>query len=126
MDYDYAIERYDYNRIDRLNTLIKLDTYWKDVKKLTRNVTSDHAIGRWQCLAEVRFEELKKQTLAKYNKELLYLSNELGANYFNQIMQLIKSGNISDIPSDTFGTPQLNVIYELDRDYKQLKSLNLI
>lgn len=33
-------------------------TFWDDVRKLCRGVTSDHAIGRWQCLAENRFKEL--------------------------------------------------------------------
>lgn len=34
------------------------DTFWNDVRKMTRNVHSDHVIGIWQCLAEVRFNEL--------------------------------------------------------------------
>lgn len=126
MNYDYAIERHDYNRIDRLNTLIKLDTYWKDVKKLTRNVTSDHAIGRWQCLADARFEELKKQALDNYNKIAIYLSNELGTSYFNNVILMIKMDKIRELPTEKFGTLQLNMIYELNKLHNQLKDMGLI
>lgn len=126
MNYDYAIERYDYNRIDKLNTIIDLSIYWREVKKLTRNVTSDHAIGRWQCLAEARFEELKKQTLDNYNKISIYLSNELSASYFNNIILMIKMDKISELPTDKFGNHQLNMIYELNKIHNQLKTVGLI
>lgn len=46
------------SRIDKLNTLTNVNTFYDDVRKITRNVKSDHAIKRWQCLADVRFNEL--------------------------------------------------------------------
>ena len=58
MDYSWAIEQRDIAKIDKLNKLTNINTFWDDVRKLTRNVTSDHMMGRWQCLAEARFKEL--------------------------------------------------------------------
>lgn len=58
--YDYAMEKRDISRIDKLNTLTNKETFWDDVRKFTKNVTSDHSIGRWQCLAECRWNELNQ------------------------------------------------------------------
>lgn len=58
MDYSYAIEKRDYKRIDKLNQLNNSKTFWNDLRKLTKQVKSDHGISRWVCLAEVRFKEL--------------------------------------------------------------------
>jgi len=58
MTYDYAMERNDYKRIDKLNTLTNVDTFYDDVRKLVKNVHSDHTIKRWQCLADARYDEL--------------------------------------------------------------------
>lgn len=60
MTYAYAIEKRDISKIDKLNKLNNIETYWDDVRKLTRNITSDHSIKRWQCLADARFNELQK------------------------------------------------------------------
>lgn len=53
-----AIEPKDWTRIERLMNLNNKETFWEDVKKLTKQVYSSHSINRWQCLAEQRFEEL--------------------------------------------------------------------
>lgn len=53
-------EKRDVSRIAKLVALKNKETFWDDVRKLVKNVTSDHAIKRWQVLAEVRYEELKK------------------------------------------------------------------
>ena len=53
--FDYAMEVRDYAKIEKLNALTNPETFWDDVRKLTKNVTSDHSIGRWQCLAEARY-----------------------------------------------------------------------
>ena len=58
MTYDRAIEKRDYAKIDKLNTLTNKETFWDDVRKFTKNVTSCHADSRWQCLAEYRWNEL--------------------------------------------------------------------
>lgn len=56
-DYSRAIEKRDYSKIDKLYAIVTdanttKENYWDKVRKLTKRVTSDHAIGRWQCLAE--------------------------------------------------------------------------
>ena len=55
----YALEKRDYNRISKLNTLTDSQTFWQDVRKMTKHVESDHAIRAWQRLAEQRYNELK-------------------------------------------------------------------
>lgn len=58
MTYQYAIEKRDISRIDKLNTLMNIQTYWDDVRQFTKNIKSDHSIKRWKCLADVRYSEL--------------------------------------------------------------------
>ncbi len=58
MTYNYAFEKRDYLRIDKLNGLNDSETFWDSVRKFTGHLTSDHAIKRWQHLAEIRFSEL--------------------------------------------------------------------
>ncbi len=55
------LEYHDYGRIEKLKKLNNLDTFWDDVRKLVRGITSDHSIKRWQCLAEQRYEELENE-----------------------------------------------------------------
>lgn len=57
---EYVMEARDIGRITKLNTLTNPNTFWADVKKLTRNTYGDHALNRWQVLAEIRYEEIKK------------------------------------------------------------------
>ena len=56
--YKHAVELRDYGKIDKLNALTSVDTFWDDVRRLCKRVTSDHYIGRWQALAEIRYCEL--------------------------------------------------------------------
>ena len=60
MTYYEAIEIKDLKRIDKLNNLTDKKVFWRDVRKLTRAVHSDHALNRWQVLAETRFNELER------------------------------------------------------------------
>lgn len=57
---DYAIEKRDYARIDKLNAINKSSDVFANVRKWGRNA-GDHASGRWQILAEARYDELKEQ-----------------------------------------------------------------
>ena len=59
--YEYAMERNDYRRIEKLNGLHNPETFWDDVRKLTKNVNSDHGIHRWEVLANCRYRELTKE-----------------------------------------------------------------
>lgn len=54
-----TMEKSDFKKIEKLSKLNNINTFWDDVRKLTKNITSDHSIKRWQCLAEQRFLELK-------------------------------------------------------------------
>jgi len=58
---EYVMERRDIGRITKLNMLTNPSTFWGEVKKLTRNTYSDHALNRWQVLAEIRYEEIKNE-----------------------------------------------------------------
>ena len=58
--YSNAIERNDISRIEKLNKLNDAKTFWDDVRKLTKNVRSDHSFRRWEILAEIRLEEIKQ------------------------------------------------------------------
>lgn len=62
MNYSYALEKRDISRINKLNALTNVNTFYDDVRKITRNVKSDHVIKRWQCLADARFSELTQGT----------------------------------------------------------------
>jgi len=48
----------DMGKIDKLNKLTNISTFWHDVRKLVGGTASDHSISRWQCLAEYRENEL--------------------------------------------------------------------
>lgn len=109
MDYTYATNRQEMNRIDKLNELRNISTYWDEVRKLTRNVKSDIAIKRWQHLAEVRFEEIKQETLQHYYNSYKILSMELGGDTMSFVSNWIK-GN-GELP-----------IYDMSGDNRQLAS----
>ena len=56
-DYGPAIEKRDFGKIKKIYTILEDKTtnknnYYDRIRKLTKRVTSDHSIGRWQCLAE--------------------------------------------------------------------------
>lgn len=58
MEY-YVVENADYAKIKKLNMLHNEETFWDDVRRLTRNVRSDHSLRRWSILAEARFGEIQ-------------------------------------------------------------------
>ncbi len=60
MTYDFAMEARDYGKIDKLNKLEDPETFWDDVRRLTRGVKSDHGLRRWEILSEIRYREINK------------------------------------------------------------------
>lgn len=58
MDYKFALSKNDIKIIDRINVLTNAETFWDDVRKLSKNVYSDKSIRRWECLSEMRYKEL--------------------------------------------------------------------
>ena len=56
-DYGPATEKRDFGKIEKIYTILEDKTtnknnYYDRIRKLTKRVTSDHSIARWQCLAE--------------------------------------------------------------------------
>lgn len=52
-----CIENADYKKVDKiidgiLKFQINKDNFWDKVKQLTKNVHSDHSLGRWQIICE--------------------------------------------------------------------------
>ena len=89
MTYRFSLlESRDATKIDKLNTLTNPDTFWDDVRKFTKNVTSDHSLGRWQCLAEMRYNELMtgcedvRCELEEYGKPFRYYNRKTGEEVF--------------------------------------------
>lgn len=56
--YNCIMEKRDIARVEKLLTLTDPETFFDDVRRFTRKVETDHAIRRWQCLAEVRYDEI--------------------------------------------------------------------
>lgn len=56
-----ALYQSDISKIEKLNKLNNINTFWDDVRRLTKKIYSDFSISRWQCLAEMRYEELKNK-----------------------------------------------------------------
>lgn len=59
LTYVCAFEKGDYSKIEKLNDLSDISTFWNDVRKLTKRTHNDHVLSRWQCLSEIRYWELK-------------------------------------------------------------------
>ena len=84
MTYNYFVtEKNDIKKIDKLNQLTNKCTFWDNVRKLTKNVTSDHSINRWQCLAKCRYNEIltgceNVKTKIEYGKPIKYFSIKTG------------------------------------------------
>ena len=62
--YYYAFCRADEKIIDKLLTITTLDNYYINVRKFTKNITSDRSISSWQRLAELREIQLLAQEQA--------------------------------------------------------------
>lgn len=58
MDYRYAGTYSDRSRIDKLNKLTNPYSFWDDVEKFTKNLTSLSATNSWKHLADIRYDEL--------------------------------------------------------------------
>ena len=73
MKYNYAMEKTDYKRIDILNCLKSEETFWDDVRECIRisRQESDHALRRWEILAERRFVEIQAFDIIKGSMEYI-------------------------------------------------------
>lgn len=58
---DYPIMyKSDIKIVEKLQKLTNTETFWDDVRKLTKRIHSDRYISRWQIYAEIRFNILTK------------------------------------------------------------------
>jgi hypothetical protein len=58
LDYSLAWNRSEEKIISKLNNLTNVDTFWDDVRKLTKNVHSDRVLHSWEIFSEKRYNEL--------------------------------------------------------------------
>lgn len=58
MTYNRATTKSDITKIDKLNGLKDINTFYDDVRRITKNVHSDRAIRAWERLSEQRYDEL--------------------------------------------------------------------
>lgn len=77
----YAKTKQDVSRVNKLNKLTNIKTFWDDVRKLTKNITSSKGIRVWQILAENRYNELLT------GHEDIYIKIEYGkpTRYFKRL-----------------------------------------
>ena len=124
MDYKYAIEKRDISKIDKLNAIHDLVNFWTLVRKLTKNVKSAHALNRWQCLSEIRYNELKQIWLNWYFELRQYLINEIGPSTMDLVDSwILDKGNL---PTYDMSGDSIECAHSLKSKYKVLKSLKLL
>ena len=58
MDKSYAITKYECHVIDKLNSLNNPATFFQDVRRFTRQITTDHNIKTWERFSEIRYNEI--------------------------------------------------------------------
>lgn len=62
MDKSYAMTKYECHVIDKLNTLTNPATFFQDVRRFTRQITTDHNIKTWERFGEIRYAEITGAT----------------------------------------------------------------
>ena len=68
--YKYAYNKTEEKIIKKLNSLNNPETFFNDVRRFTRQITTDHNIKTWERFSEIRYNEIteKNKTLkARYN-----------------------------------------------------------
>lgn len=56
--WNWVYEVHDIAKIQKLEMLTNPKTFWDDVRKYTKRVTSDHSIRRWEILSGLRAKEI--------------------------------------------------------------------
>jgi len=64
MAYKRVIENSDVSKIDKIlkgisTGKITKDNFWNSIKKLTKNICSDHSLNRWEIIGEWFYEQLE-------------------------------------------------------------------
>lgn len=82
MTYKFDFEKRDCARIDKLNKLTNAETFYDDVRKLVKNVKSDHGIKSWQALADQRYAELTTGC-EDVRRDIDYVDGKFHERYFD-------------------------------------------
>lgn len=114
-----AIYNSDYRKIEKLNKLNNIDTFWDDVRKLTKKVYSDFSIGRWQCLAETRYDEL----LATQTKQIKNYSYSLYGEDDDISMDIFVT-DLNDKEFSVATISQIGVMTDTELDNLAQETLN--
>lgn len=117
MDNKYADTYIDYSRIDKLNNLTNPETFWKDVAKLTKNITSISATKSWERLATIRYNELigNENLFEKPNNKNPMLQQSTEDTALADIEKLIKDAR----------TEQKILNNMMDKLYRKLDELSI-
>lgn len=59
MDIGIAWTKTEERIIEKLNSLNNVNTFWDDVRKITKNIHSDRVISSWEWLSEKRYNEIR-------------------------------------------------------------------
>lgn len=122
MDYSYAMEKRDIARIDKLNKIVDLANYWDVVRGFTSSIKTDHAIKRWQILAEVRYNELKAMYVRRYKEKSAYVHSITNDAEMNQVKDFVlNGGSLTGLSENIKSNASTLKMY-----YSQLKIYNLI
>lgn len=60
--YKYAYNKTEAKIIEKLNTLNNPETFFNDVRRFTRQITTDHNIKTWERFSEIRYNEITEKT----------------------------------------------------------------
>ena len=89
MNYSYAVEKRDIARIDKLNRIVELTNYWDIIRELTSSIKTNHALKRWQALAEVRYNELRAMYIRRYKEKSAYVQSITNEAEMEQVKNFI-------------------------------------
>lgn len=93
-------EARDRGRVDKLIEIGR-DEFWEHVRHLTCRTSSDHALGRWQALADQRWEQLTTCPDCKAKMETINIHDP----HDYRIMHCPKCGEDWDNDNDNFVIP---------------------
>lgn len=98
MNYSYAVEKRDIARIDKLNKIVDLANYWDVIKSITSSIKTNHALKRWQVLAEVRYNELRAMYIRRYKEKSAYVQSITNEAEMNQVKNyVLNNGSLTGL-----------------------------
>lgn len=82
MTYKFSFSNSDRIIINKLNVLINKETFYDDVRKLTKNAKNDREIKSWQRLADQRYAEIITGC-EDVESDIYYKDGKFHKKYFN-------------------------------------------